>query len=61
MDGLKASRKIVKLFEKKIYRPKLIAITANVISDDVKIYMEVMDGYISKPVDIDALRRYGSR
>jgi len=48
MDGLDATKEIVKKFEK---RPKIIAMTANAMQGDKEKCLEVgMDNYISKPV-----------
>lgn len=53
MDGMAATQKINKLFSRLEYRPKIIALTANVMPGDKERYMNdySMDGYISKPLE----------
>jgi CheY-like chemotaxis protein len=60
LDGISATVEIVKKWGDK--RPKIIAMTANVMVEDKRRCEEAgMDGYISKPIDIDTLRESLSR
>ena len=56
MDGLAASRRIVEEFDVS-RRPRLIALTANVFQSDQDACLAAgMDGFLSKPLDLDQLR-----
>ena len=60
LDGISATVEIVNKWGDK--RPKIIAMTANVMAEDKRRCEEAgMDGYISKPIDIDTLRESLSR
>ena len=58
MNGLEASKKIK---EKGIKTP-IIAVTANALSGDKEKFLQIMDGYLSKPVEkeklIEILHKY---
>ena len=55
MDGLEATRQIRKLYTGP-RRPRIVAMTANAMDIDQKNCFEAgMDGYLSKPVRIEAL------
>ncbi len=55
MNGLEAARAIRDMSE--IKQPKIIAITAYALAGDREKCLEAgMDGYISKPVQIDDLK-----
>ena len=54
MDGLEATRAIKKLKER---HPFIIAVTANAMTEDKEACLEAgMDGYLSKPFKIEALK-----
>ncbi|HNC45390.1 MAG TPA: response regulator, partial [Acidobacteriota bacterium] len=56
MDGLEATRRIIAEWPSD-QRPKIIALTANAIQGDRETYLEAgMDGYLSKPINIDLLQ-----
>jgi CheY-like chemotaxis protein len=56
MDGLEASRRIVKEFDAGS-RPRLIALTANVFkTDQDACFAAGMDGFLGKPLDLAQLR-----
>ncbi len=60
MDGLEATRAILDLNLKK--RPKILAMTAYALDGDKeRCLLAGMDGYISKPVQLDELRSALSR
>lgn len=51
MDGVTATQKIISKYGEN--RPKIIALTANVLDEDRKTYSKVgMDGFISKPIQV---------
>ncbi len=53
MDGLTATREIIRMFEK---RPVIIAMTANAMPEDrQKCFDSGMNDYMSKPISIDKL------
>jgi len=55
MDGLEATRAILNLKLKK--RPKILAMTAYALEGDKeRCLLAGMDGYISKPVQLEELR-----
>ena len=56
MTGKPCARKIQSLFKHKKYCPKIYAVTANVMPGDKENYLEIMDGYIEKPIDKEHLR-----
>ena len=63
MDGLEATRRIRALPETKRGRLPIIAMTANVFSEDIDTCLEAgMDDHVGKPIDInlvlDKLRKY---
>lgn len=56
MDGIEATRKIRNELPESIRKVPIVAMTANVLQDDVKKYFEAgMNGYISKPFQPDEL------
>jgi signal transduction histidine kinase/DNA-binding response OmpR family regulator len=58
MDGVTALTELNKLYSIKD-RPYIIALTANAMQDDKYLYTKTlgMDNYISKPINIDELRK----
>jgi len=55
MDGVEATRQI-RLMGGKYKSLPIIALTANTICDVKKFYLNnQMDGFLSKPIDIDKL------
>jgi signal transduction histidine kinase/CheY-like chemotaxis protein len=65
MDGLEAARRITSEFDPS-KRPRLIALTANVLKGDQQMCLEAgMDDYLAKPLDLvhlrDALLRCASQ
>ena len=58
MDGLEASRTIRKLDRPDAQNIPIIALTANAFEEDVKACLDAgMNGHISKPVDIEKLKK----
>lgn len=58
LDGLEATKRIRVLDDKSKANIPIIAITANAFESDRKLAMEAgMDGFISKPIEIDILRK----
>ena len=56
MDGVEATRNIRELKALQRQKIPIIALTANVLPDEIAGYIEAgMDGYIGKPVDLDKL------
>lgn len=57
MDGIHASRNIKKLFSDKKLCPQIIAVTADIITNDPESCMREgkMDGFIEKPIDKNIL------
>ena len=57
MDGITASKKITEMFNSRSLRPKIIAVTANVMNGDRERCIDdgEMDAYISKPINKEAL------
>lgn len=51
LDGLTATRRLRDI--KALDDVPIIALTANVMPDDRKSALEVCDGYIPKPIDVD--------
>ncbi|WP_350608770.1 response regulator, partial [Pseudoalteromonas sp. MER144-MNA-CIBAN-0113] len=47
MDGLQACKKIKALNNEQI----VIALTANVFTEQKEIYRQLFDGYVSKPIE----------
>ncbi len=60
LDGLTATRNLRQI--PALRHVPVIAITANVMHDDRRRALEVCDGYIPKPIDVDSfpaeVRRY---
>ncbi|GIW21134.1 MAG: hypothetical protein KatS3mg068_0141 [Candidatus Sericytochromatia bacterium] len=55
MDGLEATKYIIDTYNTQ--RPKIIAMTANAMQEDINKCFEVgMDDYISKPISIEKLQ-----
>ena len=59
MDGLEANRNILQYeYEHKLKHVPIVALTANTSLEDKEKYLaEDMDGYATKPFDIDVLKR----
>jgi CheY-like chemotaxis protein len=58
LDGLEATRKIRLLENPRLSAIPIIALTANALSGDKKRVLDAgMDDYLSKPIDIHALKR----
>ena len=56
MDGLQASRTIVKRWPKETERPRIVAMTANAMQGDREECLAAgMDDYVTKPIRVDAL------
>ncbi len=56
MDGIEATRRIYQRFDRH-EAPRVIAMTANAMPGDRERCLAIgMDGYIVKPIDVDALR-----
>ena len=57
MDGMTAAKKIIE-FEKEndINHSVIIAVTAQAVEGDEEKFLKIMDGYISKPIDIQKLK-----
>ncbi len=56
MDGYEATQRIVKTYGDE--RPKIIALTASVMKEDVeRCYQVGMDSYLSKPVNFKEIKR----
>lgn len=54
MDGVTATKHIIQKYADK--RPRIVAVTAHAMKGDRERYLEAgMDGYISKPVQVDRL------
>ncbi len=54
MDGLEASREIVKRWPAE--RPRIVAMTANAMQGDREECLAAgMDDYVTKPIRVDAL------
>ena len=55
MDGITATKEIIKTYSNN--RPKIIAMTANVLTEDKdKCFEAGMDGFIAKPIQLDKLK-----
>ncbi|HET7403980.1 MAG TPA: response regulator [Usitatibacter sp.] len=55
MDGLEATRRIIERHPRE-RRPRIIAMTANALRGDRERFLAAgMDGYLSKPIDINGL------
>ena len=55
MDGVAATQAILRRYENG-ERPYIIALTANALAGDKKVYLEIgMDDYLSKPVKLESL------
>lgn len=58
MDGLAATKFILKQWPQKIDRPRIIAMTASARQEDKDMCLAVgMDEYVSKPIDIKELQQ----
>jgi PAS domain S-box-containing protein len=58
MDGLEATRKIRALEDEKLALTPIVALTANALVGDRERVLEAgMNDYLSKPIDINALKR----
>jgi CheY-like chemotaxis protein len=56
MDGLTATREIRCMNRKDMQTVPIIALTANAFVNDRNAAMEAgMNGYVTKPIDVDAL------
>jgi len=56
MDGLEASREILKRWPDRADRPWIIALTANaMLGDRDKCIAAGMDDYLAKPIKLEAL------
>lgn len=57
MDGLEATRQIVRMLPNPEKRPQITAMSANAMREDVDAAVEAgMDDYVTKPISIGALR-----
>ena len=57
LDGIGAAREIRRLYEGKVRRPELIAVTANAFKEDGEACLAAgMDSYMAKPVTLERLR-----
>jgi len=56
MDGVETTKRILQLWPNKQERPYIVAMTANALTGDKEKYLNIgMDGYLSKPIRLDAL------
>ena len=56
MDGLEASREIVRRWPQATARPRIVAMTANAMQGDREMCMAAgMDDYLTKPIRVDQL------
>lgn len=56
MDGMETTKRILQLWPKRQERPYIVAMTANALTGDKEKYLNIgMDGYLSKPIRLDAL------
>lgn len=58
MNGIDTSIKIKNLFSRKVYSPMIVALTANILENDMKQCKKYMDGYIRKPFHRQELIKY---
>ena len=62
LDGIGAAREIRRLYEGKVRRPELIAVTANAFKEDGEACLAAgMDSYMAKPVTLERLRETVAR
>jgi CheY-like chemotaxis protein len=62
LDGIGAAREIRRLYEGKVRRPELIAVTANAFKEDGEACLAAgMDSYMAKPVTLERLREAVAR
>ena len=62
LDGIGAAREIRRLYEGKVRRPELIAVTANAFKEDSEACLAAgMDSYMAKPVTLERLREAVAR
>ncbi|MDD2944003.1 MAG: ATP-binding protein [bacterium] len=58
MDGFEATKNIHRLYESQNRYTPIIALTAHALAgDEEKCLLHGMDGYLSKPIDINALKK----
>ena len=56
MDGIEATREICRMLPLS-RRPRIVALTANVMSDDQQLFREAgMEDFLSKPVSVEQLK-----
>ena len=62
LDGIGAAREIRRLYEGRVRRPELIAVTANAFKEDSEACLAAgMDSYMAKPVTLERLREAVNR
>ncbi|WP_186645710.1 response regulator [Fluviispira vulneris] len=58
MDGLEATRQIIKKYPKSSSRPKILAMTAHARGAEGQVCLDAgMEGYLSKPIDMKELKQ----
>ena len=62
LDGIGAAREIRRLYEGKVRRPELVAVTANAFKEDSEACLAAgMDSYMAKPVTLERLKEAVAR
>ena len=58
MDGLEATRQIIKKYPKSNARPKILAMTAHARGAEGQVCLDAgMEGYVAKPIDLKELKQ----
>ena len=58
LDGYEATRRIRRMEREDLKHIPIFAVSANALAEDVKNSLEAgMNGHISKPVDLDLLKK----